>query len=234
MNEPDCASASAFDGMAQEYDAQFTATALGSRLRATTWRHFERVFAQREYPARDRLRHRRRRHASRQPRASRASPRTRRADAARGEAQGRARRLRAPHPFPVPADGAARRELAGEKFDGVWSNFGAINCAASLPALARNLAPLVPAGRAAGVGGHGTPRSLGMGLVSGARRSSARLSAPAPRRRRLARPDHALSDARRSWRARCGPTSRPHAARRSASFCRRVTPRTGSIARRAR
>ena len=47
MSVPDYASA--FDGLAQEYDAQFTATTLGTLLRRMSWRHFERVFAQREF-----------------------------------------------------------------------------------------------------------------------------------------------------------------------------------------
>jgi ubiquinone/menaquinone biosynthesis C-methylase UbiE len=46
MSVPNCAAA--FDGLAREYDAQFTATALGTLLRRITWRNFERVFAQRE------------------------------------------------------------------------------------------------------------------------------------------------------------------------------------------
>jgi SAM-dependent methyltransferase len=40
--------AAAFDGLAQRYDAQFTATALGSVLRQMSWRRFEPAFAGRE------------------------------------------------------------------------------------------------------------------------------------------------------------------------------------------
>ena len=39
----------AFDGLAERYDAHFTATALGTVLRKMSWRRFERAFAGREY-----------------------------------------------------------------------------------------------------------------------------------------------------------------------------------------
>src|SRR6185503_9043977 len=49
VNDMTQARAAAFDGLAQDYDAQFTATALGRTLRAMAWRRFERTFARCNY-----------------------------------------------------------------------------------------------------------------------------------------------------------------------------------------
>jgi len=135
--------AAAFDGLAQRYDAQFTATALGSVLRQMSWRRFERVFAGREYlldigcgTGEDAI------HLARLGHrvvATDASLQMVRMASRKAELAGCTQHIR----FlwaPMERLGA---ELAGEKFDGVYSNFGAINCAPDLVTLARELAPLM-------------------------------------------------------------------------------------------
>jgi len=136
--------AAAFDGLAQGYDEQFTATALGRTLRAMVWRRFERCFAGREYlldlgcgTGEDavhlaRLGHR--------VLATDASMQMVRLATRKAERAGCADRIRF---LWLPMERLG--ELAGESFDGVYSNFGAVNCAASFDALARDLAQLVPA-----------------------------------------------------------------------------------------
>ena len=138
--------ASAFDGLAQEYDAQFTATALGTLLRRMTWRNFERVFAQRESlldigcgTGEDAIHLARLGHRVVAADASLQMIRVARHKAERAGCAHRVRFLW----LPMERLGAA---LAGERFDGIYSNFGAINCAPRLPALAAELAPLLPAG----------------------------------------------------------------------------------------
>jgi len=135
--------AAAFDGLAQRYDAQFTATALGSVLRQMSWRRFERAFAGREYlldigcgTGEDAI------HLARLGHrvvAADASLQMVRMASRKAELAGCAKHIR----FlwtPMEQLGV---ELAGEKFDGVYSNFGAINCAPDLAMLARGLAPLL-------------------------------------------------------------------------------------------
>lgn len=146
MGVHDCASG--FDGLAQEYDAQFTATALGTLLRAMTWRHFERAFAQREHlldigcgTGEDAI------HLAglgHRVVATDASLQMIRMATRKAERAGCADRIRFLW-VPMERLGA---ELAGEKFDGIYSNFGAINCAERLPELARELAGLMPPGAA--------------------------------------------------------------------------------------
>lgn len=144
MSVPDYASA--FDGLAQEYDAQFTATALGTLLRRMTWRNFERVFAQRESlldigcgTGEDAI------HLAglgHRVVATDASLQMIRVARHKAERAGCAHRIRFVW-LPMDRLGTG---LARERFDGVYSNFGAINCAPSLPALAGELAALLPAG----------------------------------------------------------------------------------------
>ena len=135
----------AFDGLARGYDAQFTATALGRILRAVAWRRFERSFAGREYlldlgcgTGEDaihlaRLGHR--------VLATDASLEMVRIASRKAERAGCAQRIRFLW-LPMEKLGA----LSGECFDGVYSNFGAVNCAQDYGALACDLARLVPAG----------------------------------------------------------------------------------------
>jgi SAM-dependent methyltransferase len=135
----------AFDGLARGYDAQFTSTALGRTLRAMAWRHFERSFACREYlldigcgTGEDaihlaQLGHR--------VLATDASLQMVRMAAHKAERAGCADRI---HFLWLPMEKLG--ELAGESFDGIYSNFGAVNCVQDFGALARDLARLVPPG----------------------------------------------------------------------------------------
>lgn len=144
MSVPECTSA--FDGLAREYDAQFTATTLGTLLRRITWQKFQRVFAQSESlleigcgTGEDAvhlasLGHR--------VLATDASLPMIRMASRKAERAGCAHRIRFVW-LPMERLGAA---LGGEQFDGVYSNFGAINCAANIETLARDLAGLLPAG----------------------------------------------------------------------------------------
>jgi SAM-dependent methyltransferase len=138
--------AAAFDGLAQRYDAQFTATALGSVLRQMSWRRFESAFAGRESlldigcgTGEDAI------HLAKLGHrvvATDASLQMVRMASRKADRAGCARHIR----FlwaPMERLGV---ELAGEKFDGVYSNFGAINCAPDLVTLSRELAPLLRPG----------------------------------------------------------------------------------------
>jgi SAM-dependent methyltransferase len=138
------AGAAAFDGLAQDYDAQFTATALGRTLRDMAWRRFERTFARCEYlldigcgTGEDAIRM-----ASLGHRvlATDASSQMIRVATVKAERAGVAQRVRF---LCVPMERVGA-ELEGERFDGAYSNFGAINCVPELGALARSLAPLLP------------------------------------------------------------------------------------------
>jgi ubiquinone/menaquinone biosynthesis C-methylase UbiE len=144
VNESTQIEAAAFDELAQDYDAQFTATSLGRTLRATAWRRFERAFAGREYlldlgcgTGEDAVHLARLGHRVLATDASSQMVRLARHKAERAGCADRIRFLR----LPMEKLG----ELAGERFDGVYSNFGAINCAADLGALVRDLARVVPA-----------------------------------------------------------------------------------------
>jgi SAM-dependent methyltransferase len=139
-------SAAAFDGLAQRYDAQFTTTALGSVLRQMTWRRFERAFEDRGYlldigcgTGEDAL------HLAslgHRVLATDASLQMVRMATSKAEKAGCAHRIRF---LWVPME-KLHTELAGEKFDGVYSNFGAINCAADPRGLAASLAGLLVPG----------------------------------------------------------------------------------------
>lgn len=135
----------AFDGLARGYDAQFTSTALGRTLRTMAWHRFERSFAGREYlldigcgTGEDAI------HLAQSGHrvlATDASLQMLRIAAHKAERAGCADRIRFLW-LPMEKLGA----LAGEKFDGVYSNFGAINCAQDFGALAQDLARLVQPG----------------------------------------------------------------------------------------
>lgn len=136
----------AFDGLAERYDAQFTATALGTVLRKMSWRRFERAFAGREYlldigcgTGEDAIHFAKLGH---RVVATDASLQMVRMATRKAELAGCARDIQFVW-YPMERLGA---ELAGENFDGVYSNFGAINCAPDLAALAREIAPLLRPG----------------------------------------------------------------------------------------
>jgi SAM-dependent methyltransferase len=136
----------AFDELARHYDAQFTATALGKVLRHMCWTRFERVFAGRDYlldigcgTGEDAIHLARRGH---RVLATDASLQMVRVARHKAERAGCAKSIRFVW---TPMENLAT-ELAGEKFDGLYSNFGAMNCAVDLPALARDLAALLRPG----------------------------------------------------------------------------------------
>jgi len=138
--------ATAFDGLAREYDAEFTATALGSVLRAMVWERFEHCFAGREHlleigcgTGEDAVHLARRGH---RVFATDASEQMVRVAKAKAERAGIAHRVQFRH-VPMEDLGA---ELAGMKFDGLYSNFGALNCTPHIAALAAALAPRVEPG----------------------------------------------------------------------------------------
>jgi SAM-dependent methyltransferase len=132
----------AFDDMAAAYDATFTATALGSRLRAMVWRRLDVAFAGRAhilelgcgtgedavYLARRGCR----------VLATDASPEMLRAAARKAERAGCANRIEFRRLTMERV--AALRDGA---FDGVLSNFGAVNCVSRLDLVAADLAPLL-------------------------------------------------------------------------------------------
>lgn len=138
--------AAAFDGLAQRYDAQFTATALGSVLRQMSWRRFEPAFAGCESlldigcgTGEDAI------HLARLGHrvvATDASLQMVRMASRKADRAGCAQHIR----FLWAPMERLGLELRGEKFDGVYSNFGAINCAPDLVTLARELAPLLRPG----------------------------------------------------------------------------------------
>lgn len=135
----------AFDAMAHEYDAAFTATNLGSVLRAMVWGRFERCFENRRHlleigcgTGEDAVHLARRGHEILATDASEQMLRVARHKAERAGVAHRIRFLQTP----MENLGAA---LAGHTFDGMYSNFGALNCAANLKTLIAGLAPrLVP------------------------------------------------------------------------------------------
>lgn len=129
--------------MAQGYDADFSATALGSALRAMVWQRFEHNFAGRESLLEigcgtgvDAI------HLARQGHrvlATDASEQMVRIAIDKAERAGVASRIRF---LCVPMDQLAAK-LAGEVFDGTYSNFGAVNCSARIDALIAGIAPHV-------------------------------------------------------------------------------------------
>jgi SAM-dependent methyltransferase len=135
-------SPAAIDGLASDYDAQFTDTALGRTLRAMAWHRFERSFAGREYllelgcgTGEDAIHLARLGHRVLATDAS--LPMVRMA-AHKAKRAGCADRIRFRW-LPMEQLDA----LSGESFDGVYSNFGAVNCVRNFDALAADLARLV-------------------------------------------------------------------------------------------
>jgi len=136
----------AFDEMAAEYDAAFTASALGHALRAIVWKRFEGAFSGREYlleigcgTGEDAVHLARRGH---RVLAIDASSQMLRVAALKAERAGCAHRIRFVC-MPMENLGSG---LAGERFDGIYSNFGAINCAPRIDLIAADLAPMVAPG----------------------------------------------------------------------------------------
>ena len=132
--------AAAFDGLANAYDAEFTATALAKVLRGMVWERYEHCFAGREHlleigcgTGEDAVHLASRGHRVFATDASEQMVRVARHKAARA---GVADRIQF-QCVPIEELGAA---LLGQTFDGVYSNFGALNCAVRLDALAADLA----------------------------------------------------------------------------------------------
>jgi len=131
----------AFDSMAESYDAEFTASALGRVLRPMVWERFAACFA----PGSSLLElgcgtgedaiHLAR--AGHRIFATDASPLMIECARRKAEAAGVTDRIR----FEVAAMESLTSVLGTEVFDGVYSNFGAVNCAPDLTALAGILAP---------------------------------------------------------------------------------------------
>jgi ubiquinone/menaquinone biosynthesis C-methylase UbiE len=137
--------AAAFDDLAAAYDAAFTTSALGRSLRALTWERLDAALAGAgrvleigcgtgDDAVRLALR-------GAHVLATDPSPSMLRVAAAKAHHLGCAPRIEF-RCLPMERLG----ELAGERFDGVWSNFGAINCVARLEAAVAELAPLVAPG----------------------------------------------------------------------------------------
>jgi len=136
----------AFDGLALEYDAEFTATSLGSVLRAMVWRRYESCLAGRERlleigcgTGEDAVHLARRGH---RVLATDASAQMVHIGQAKAERAGVADRIRF---LCLPMEKLAAK-LAGEVFDGTYSNFGAVNCVSHLEASIAGLATLLKAG----------------------------------------------------------------------------------------
>jgi SAM-dependent methyltransferase len=139
------ARAAAFDGMAQGYDAEFTATALGRVLRARVWSQLDAVFAGRQrilelgcgtgedavWLAR----------AGYRVVAVDASAEMIRVARQKASAAGCADRIEF-HCLAMES----LSELTVGRFDGVFSNFGAVNCVADFSGLSRVLAGLLEPG----------------------------------------------------------------------------------------
>jgi SAM-dependent methyltransferase len=138
--------AAAFDDMASAYDATFTTSALGQSLRALTWEHLDGALAEcsrvleigcgtGEDAVHLALR-------GVDVVATDPSPAMLHVAAEKAKRLGCANRIDF-RCLPMERLGA---ELAGERFDGTWSNFGAINCVPSLGAAVATLAALVEPG----------------------------------------------------------------------------------------
>ncbi len=135
------ARSTAFDDMAQGYDAEFTATALGTLLRGMVWRRFDERFAGREHlleigcgTGEDAIYLAKRGH---RVLATDASAQMVRIARAKAERAGVAERIRF---LCVPVEHLAA-EVSRETFDGTFSNFGAMNCASRVDEVVAGLAP---------------------------------------------------------------------------------------------
>jgi len=141
MDKPVQPQPAAFDSMAERYDEEFTASALGRVLRPMVWERYAACFA----PGSSllelgcgtgedaihlaKLGHR--------VLATDASPPMVACARRKAEAAGVAERIR----FQVAPMESLSATLGTEVFDGVYSNFGAVNCAPDLAAVAGALAP---------------------------------------------------------------------------------------------
>jgi SAM-dependent methyltransferase len=138
--------APAFDELASAYDAAFTASALGRSLRAATWERLDAVFSAARRvleigcgTGEDAV------HLALRGvdvLATDPSPAMLRVAAEKARRAGCAQRIDF-RCMPMERLGA---ELAGERFDGTWSNFGAINCVPNLDAAVTDLAGLLVPG----------------------------------------------------------------------------------------
>lgn len=137
--------AQAFDDLATAYDSAFTTSALGRCLRALAWERLDASFAgcrrvleigcgTGEDAVRLALR-------GVHVMATDPSPAMLQVAAEKARQLGCTQRIEF-RCLPMER----LHELAGERFDGVWSNFGAINCVSALPTAVAALAPLVERG----------------------------------------------------------------------------------------
>jgi len=135
---------SAFDALALDYDAAFTATPLGNLLREAVQRRLDAYFDREDRvlelgcgTGEDAL------HLGRR------GVRVLATDAAPAMVEAAARKVeRAGLEDRIEVRRLAIEELStlGGPFDGAFSDFGGLNCVADLPAAARSLAPLLPQG----------------------------------------------------------------------------------------
>jgi len=138
--------APAFDDLAAAYDAAFTTSALGRTLRSLTWERLDAAFsASRRVleigcgTGEDAL------HLALRGvhvLATDPSPSMLRVAVEKAANAGCAKRIE----FRCVPMERLGLELAGERFDGVWSNFGAINCVPKLDAVVAQLAALLEPG----------------------------------------------------------------------------------------
>jgi SAM-dependent methyltransferase len=131
--------ASPFDELAADYDRSFTRSACGRTLRDMVWQRLPRVFGERRRllelgcgTGEDAVQLAR---AGHEVVATDASAEMIRIARLKARAAGCANRIQF-HVMPVEA---LRTLPAGQRFDGVFSNFGVINCVANVPGLAREL-----------------------------------------------------------------------------------------------
>ncbi len=137
---------SAFSDLASDYDAAFSATTLGTYLRGVVWERVDTSFAGRRRileigcgTGEDAI------HLALrgfEVLATDASPAMLRIAAAKAQAAGCGERIR----FRCSPMEALGVELAGDTFDGVLSNFGAINCVSGLDRAVADVATLLEPG----------------------------------------------------------------------------------------
>jgi len=139
------AAASPFDALAAHYDAEFTVTPLGQRLRRAVWRHLDAAFPDGARvldlgcgTGEDAVHLAARGVSVHAVDSSRAMADAALAKAAREGVAGRVRVEARPI--------EALAGLPGGPFDGAYSNFGALNCVADPGAAASALAPLLRPG----------------------------------------------------------------------------------------